>query len=214
MNADKSCETKEGALSKCLEIAIDNRKLEIELFWKRTTIFWGFSAALFIGIAVIHDKVDSQLTFVFSILGAVFSLIWTLANRGSKSWQESWEIKADNYFDLLHKKSEIKKVYSKVYSNSHHNNISRWLRARDFSLSRLQIALSDFCLLFWIGMIVYLFPKVPAGFLANFKHIKQYSGFIFFIVGFIFSILIIFYCRSTQEGKEEKVVFKDNFKKN
>ena len=85
------------------KLAAENRQLEIELLWKRTTIFWGFNTALFVGVAAAMEH--PRLPLVLSSLGIVFSLIWTLSNRASKAWQESWEIKSEIFSqNLIQKK--------------------------------------------------------------------------------------------------------------
>lgn len=83
-----------------LERALDIRKFEIELYWKRATYFWVFSGATFAGYATLAASkgvVDQTLLAVVSCVGFIFSFAWVLANKGSKQWQENWE----NHVDLL-----------------------------------------------------------------------------------------------------------------
>ena len=83
--------------------ALDTRKFEIDLYWKRATYFWTFIAATLAGYAAIQvssslkvkDKTD--LLVMLSCLGVLFSFGWHCVNRGSKQWQENWE----NHVDLL-----------------------------------------------------------------------------------------------------------------
>ena len=95
-------------LAKALEHAMDNRKFEIELYWKRATYFWTLIAAAFAGYfailatntptpgtVAIVDK--SFLAFAVSCIGFVFTFAWFQVNRGSKQWQENWE----NHVDML-----------------------------------------------------------------------------------------------------------------
>ncbi|MCG5496036.1 hypothetical protein, partial [Ectothiorhodospira variabilis] len=60
-------------LEKAFEVAADNRKFEIDMFWKRTVVFWGFVAALFIGIATTAQKIP-LMAFGLSVVSVVFSL--------------------------------------------------------------------------------------------------------------------------------------------
>ena len=86
-----------------LEHALDIRKFEIELYWKRSAYFWAFIAAAFAAYGVIQvSKSPSKpdLSVFISCLGIVFSYGWHCVNRGSKSWQENWE----NHVDLLEDK--------------------------------------------------------------------------------------------------------------
>lgn len=107
---------------RALELALDIRKFEIELYWKRTTYFWAFLALAFgayfavLNAKDIHDK--AELLLLISCLGFVFSVAWYLANRASKFWQENWEKHVDLledavvgplYKTVLHK-GELKKL--------------------------------------------------------------------------------------------------------
>src|SRR5687767_7582000 len=78
-----------------LEHALETRKFEIELYWKRATYFWTFIAAAFAAYGVIQASKDiaqkTHLSVLVGVLGVVFSFAWQAVNRGSKHWQENWE---------------------------------------------------------------------------------------------------------------------------
>lgn len=83
-----------------LKVALDVRKFEIELYWKRATYFWAFIGAAFVGYNAVQTSTDKAfLQFLLSNLGLVLSLGWMLANRGSKQWQENWEHHVDHLED-------------------------------------------------------------------------------------------------------------------
>jgi hypothetical protein len=86
---------------KALDLALDIRKFEIELYWKRATYFWAFIAAALAGYAVVYKAGEANpngwLSLLFSSLGLMFSTAWYLVNRGSKFWQNNWE----RHVDLL-----------------------------------------------------------------------------------------------------------------
>jgi len=94
-------EYKKEKLEKALEIALDTRKFEIGLYWKRTGYFVLFIGAVFIGYYTIltsdKDKIKIEkeqqewLLLLLAALGYLLSLLWYMANRGSKFWQENWE---------------------------------------------------------------------------------------------------------------------------
>lgn len=50
--------------------AVEVRKLEIELFWKRSLFFWGFIAAAFTGLLALIDKHET-ISFLVSGFGFV-----------------------------------------------------------------------------------------------------------------------------------------------
>ncbi len=91
-----------GKREKALEHALDIRKFEIELYWKRATYFWTFIGATFAGyVAVQASSAGSKqdLSVILSCLGFVFSVAWLCVNRGSKQWQENWENHVDSLED-------------------------------------------------------------------------------------------------------------------
>ena len=77
---------------KRFDAALATRQFEIDLFWKRSLFFWGFIVAAFVAVAALEGK-SRALSVIVSGFGMVCSLGWTLANRGSKYWQEQWESK-------------------------------------------------------------------------------------------------------------------------
>ncbi|WP_311378824.1 RipA family octameric membrane protein [Alloprevotella tannerae] len=96
-----------GKLEEAFKIALDTRKFEIELYWKRTGYFVLFIGAVFVGYYTIINTTDytiinttkegiskyqkEWLLLLLSALGFLLSLLWYMANRGSKFWQENWE---------------------------------------------------------------------------------------------------------------------------
>jgi len=181
----------EKRLEKCLEIALDNRKLEIGLLWQRTLIFWGFVAALFVAVASVLGK-SRGLAAALSIAGVVFSLIWALANRGSKSWQESWELKADDF--LIRRYTVDEKIFRRKTQSQ--NDVFFLLRPLKYSVSKLLVALSDFVVIIWIGLTLRLtvdvYDRYP-------RHLDKYAIGIFAVFGFMYLLYVLYACRSRPE---------------
>lgn len=75
-------------IREALDIALDCRKFEIELYWKRANYFVIIIGAIFIGYYTVKSDIYSQ---ILSCLGYVVSFGWICLNRGSKFWQENWE---------------------------------------------------------------------------------------------------------------------------
>jgi hypothetical protein len=91
-------------LKAALDRALDIRKFEIELYWKRASYFWTLIAAAFAGYFVIlgaQKLTDKEfLAFTVACIGFLFTFAWFQVNRGSKQWQENWE----NHVDMLEDK--------------------------------------------------------------------------------------------------------------
>jgi hypothetical protein len=89
---------------KALARALDTRKFEIELYWKRAAYFWTFIGAAFAGFVAVQasSALNKQdLSVVLSCVGFVFSVAWLCVNRGSKHWQENWEKHVDMLEDEI-----------------------------------------------------------------------------------------------------------------
>jgi hypothetical protein len=72
-----------------LQIALDNRAFEIQLFWQRSNYFLVLMTALGVGAFTIANTFFALLISIFATISSVF---WYRTNLGSKFWQESWEV--------------------------------------------------------------------------------------------------------------------------
>ena len=144
----KEADTRAG---RALAYAIDIRKFEIELYWKRATYFWTFIAAAFAGYALTHKAVDHDLwlSMLFSALGLVFSFAWYLVNRGSKFWQSNWERHVDLLEDMT--LGPLYKVVVVTADNLGGNPITA---PAQFSVSKINQILSVFVAAVWLLLFV------------------------------------------------------------
>ena len=171
-----------GNREKALNAALDIRKFEIDLYWKRATYFWAFNSIIFIGYgaAAVSDNKSLSIQILLSILGTLFSVAWYLANLASKFWQSNWEA----HVDLL-EDTEIGPLYKRIYTprprrpeNSKRcSEIVTFLtRGRPFSASKLNALVSLYAvvvwfllfsrsLVIWIGWQEFITesPLVPVG---------------------------------------------------
>lgn len=127
------------------KIAIATRNFEIDLFWKRSLFFWGFiaTAALAYGGIKQTGSHSLELSIIVGCFGTICSLAWSAINRGSKFWQEQWEEKVnalENQFP-----PELK-IFNSLVSKKQNG----WLSAKDFSVSKVAIGLSDYVSFLWI----------------------------------------------------------------
>jgi hypothetical protein len=128
-----------------LELAVDVRKLELQLFWQRSLFFWGFVAAAFVALTASYGK-HPKLALLISSFGVVCSFAWTLSNRGSRYWHEHWEQKVQQLDAVA---GELFEPGGKPLAKGW------WLRARRYSVGKLAIALSDFVTLLWVVILGY-----------------------------------------------------------
>lgn len=124
------------------DLAYETRNLEINLFWIRYGAFWIIVAAAFIGFAELYNSKSIYSLFLASF-GLISSLSWTLINRGSKYWQETWEDRAGNSDETN---------FFKTWAPLQKKNF--W-SAKRYSVSKVAIILSDAVTSFWI--LIFLF---------------------------------------------------------
>src|SRR6266705_6862631 len=92
-SANTEADTRAG---RALTAALDTRKFEIDLYWKRATYFWAFIGAAFAGFFAIQSMGGLfEARYLLCCLGLVFSAAWYFVNLGSKCWQRNWELHVD-----------------------------------------------------------------------------------------------------------------------
>jgi hypothetical protein len=135
--------TEESECSNSVSIRANSRST----YFGGALFFWGFISAAFVGYGALYKREAPELALVLACFGLVCSVAWTLANRGSKYWQENWEQKVHRAeLDVLGEEFFARQEQTEDWKNC-------WLRARRFSVSKLAIALSDFTVLTWIVLI-------------------------------------------------------------
>jgi hypothetical protein len=145
-------ETSTSARRAALGEARENRKFEIELYWKRAGYFWVFSSAAFVGYSTLQGH--HVITFLIACSGFLFSLAWYFVNRGSKYWQENWELHVDLLEDAI-----AGPIYKAVVQKS---QSSFWAltRAYPFSVTKINQLLSLFITAGWFILICRTFAIV------------------------------------------------------
>lgn len=146
---------------KALERALDIRKFEIDLYWKRATYFWTFIAATLAGFVAIQASPSQNKTDLLVLLcnlGIVFSFGWLCANRGSKYWQENWE----NHVDMLEDPVNGP-LYKVILSRGEPNGLTEWAvhlltGPSPISVSKINQLISVFVTLMWCGLLFYSLP--------------------------------------------------------
>ncbi|KFZ39141.1 hypothetical protein HR45_01715 [Shewanella mangrovi] len=143
--------------SEAYKFAIDTRKFEIDLYWKRATYFWAFIAVTFAGYGLLKRSPstdDHFLEFFLTCFGFILSLAWFFANRGSKQWQENWEHHVDHLEDTV-----TGPLYKTVLRRVYPRTILQWI---DFiftgpskhSVSKINQLISLYITCMW-GVLVY-----------------------------------------------------------
>jgi hypothetical protein len=135
---------------KALDLALEIRKFEIELYWKRATYFWAFITVAIAGYVTALAAKDlaqgekREALLAASCVGVVFSVAWYFVNRASKFWQENWE----KHVDLL-EDAVIGPVYKTILSDENLHFWRLWA-PYPFSVSKLNQTLSLFIVLLFL----------------------------------------------------------------
>jgi hypothetical protein len=152
-----STKKQQEAMSRALTTALDIRKFEIDLYWKRAQYFWVFIAASFAGYFWTLQQTDTReqldnMTFIINCLGITTTWAWYLVLRGSKYWQENWESHVDYLEDDFQGK-----LYKYVRSGKSIKNSSesKYVRAYPFSVSKINILLSIYAFVFWWLLLIW-----------------------------------------------------------
>jgi len=162
ISPEKYKEAFSGKEKQALEQALDIRKFEIELYWKRATYFWTFIGATMAGFLAIQASTapnKQDLSVILACLGIVFSFGWVCVNRGSKFWQENWE----KHVDVL-EDSVTGPLYKIVMSR---NKIDKYSEKAihiitgpsSISVSKVNQIISFYVFILWLCLLVYSLPE-------------------------------------------------------
>lgn len=160
---------------KALEHALDIRKFEIDLYWKRATYFWAFIGATLAGYgalqatSIISSKED--LSVVLCCLGLVFSCGWFCVNKGSKQWQENWE----NHVDML-EDEVIGPLYKVVLRRPKPKGLKEILAQiingpSPFSVSKINQIISLYVTILWIFLLYKSLPVFSMSASINWEYV-------------------------------------------
>lgn len=182
-----------------LEHALDIRKFEIDLYWKRATYFWTFIAATLAGFVAVRaaskpSQVTTDLSVLLANLGFVFSFAWYCVNRGSKYWQENWEY----HVDMLETKlsGPLYKVFmSRQKPTGVDENIRHVLTGPSpFSVSKINQLISVFVTIMWVILLFYSLPAFSFEAELNWLYLALCS------LSVLMCVVFFFYGRSYHEG--------------
>ena len=142
-----------------IKLALDIRKFEIELYWKRATYFWTFIAVTFAALGTIQTsnvENSTDLSVFICCLGIVFSVAWLCVNRGSKFWQENWE----NHVDML-EDDVYGPIYKIVLKRLKTTNKMEKLEhiingPSPISVSKINQIISLYVSILWIFCLIYV----------------------------------------------------------
>lgn len=133
------------------KIAMDVRKFEIELYWKRAAYFWAFIVVAFgaygatLSARYIEEPTRSNALFAAAVIGTVLSLAMYYVTLGSKFWQRNWEYQVDLLEDAA-----VGPLYKNVFSKAEEKR--SFTSAYPYSVSNINSILAVF--FFWLFLMI------------------------------------------------------------
>jgi len=122
-------------------------------YWKRAAYFWVFIAAAFGGYSALQGG-RQTIAFLIACFGFIFSLAWYFVNRGSKFWQQNWEL----HVDLL--EGDISGPVYKTVVQRTECKFCYLNSTYPFSVSKINQLLSLFVAIAWLVLIARSFVIV------------------------------------------------------
>ncbi len=162
----------EKKVKKALEHALDIRKFEIGLYWKRAAYFWALIAVAFAGYFAIlsSEKLQNKdyLAYIVGCIGLLFTWAWFLVNRGSKYWQENWE----NHVDMLEDKVTGPLYKTVLHRPPEKDPFEKYLTGPlAISVSKINQWVSLFTLCIWIILIFHTLSEYIIHSTLGIKHV-------------------------------------------
>jgi hypothetical protein len=196
----KGSKTTDSIREEALKNALDIRKFEIDLYWKRAGYFWAFIAVAFTGYFAIliegekhFPEIKGDLLLVASGIGLFMSLCWFCVNKGSKYWQENWEKHVDWLEDDV-----MGPLYKRVLAYRHGKAGRFWpTKPYPFSVSKINQLLSFAICLVWLFLYGTHFIKIIKSGLTC--HALMITGFLAVL------IFVLFTCCKTGCYKESDI---------
>src|SRR3989344_2216899 len=148
-----------GKEKAALKDAIETRKLEVDLYWRRASYFWTLSTVAFTGFFTLQNSVNApkESLVIVGCIGLLFSIAWLLASRGAKHWQANWEAQVEMLEDG---------VIGPLFKTSVKPEGSIWnpFSSYPFSVTKINQLLSLFLTIVWVVLVVQSFYSAGLGF--------------------------------------------------
>lgn len=163
INSQKYSSDFAGKEADAFKVALEARRFEIQMYWTRTAYFWTLTGAALAGFFALEaqQKADHIFPFAVACVGAVLSLGWSLANKGSKYWHENWEhqvqLLEDSVVGPLHKTIVYRP--EEPFKLRHDYFAQLLTGPANFSVSKINAVFSWFFMTVWMSMIYIITPK-------------------------------------------------------
>ncbi len=183
----------EKMINNAVKNALDIRKFEIGLYWKRASYFWAFILLAFTAYFTISDSIFTnvnEIRLIVSSIGLIFSISWYYVNRGSKYWQNNWEQHVDNLED-----NYMGPIYRIILKRDEFK-FTHLLGPYPFSVSRINQVINLYIIFIWIYLLVNSLSNI-------FKLYEPVEHFNVLVILMALIISVILLSTFGQSGKGE-----------
>lgn len=172
---------------RALDRALEIRKFEIDLYWKRASYFWTFIGATLAGFVAVQVSTTlrkDDMSVLLASLGLVFSVAWLFVNRGSKYWQENWEYHVDMLEDSVNGPLYKVVLERSVPKNLNDRAVHLLTGPSPVSVSKINQLISLFVTVIWIILLCYSLPPFRVGAPINWFYVFVISTALLACSGF------------------------------
>ena len=180
-----------------LKQALDIRKFETDLYWKRATYFWAFIASTFIAyFSVAKENVEWQpvskdaVLFIIAFFGLFLSCCWFCINKASQYWIRNWEHQVELLEDEI-----IGPLYKRnIVNNEAGCGLKRIiLGPYKHSASRINQLLSFAVIILWVYIVLLSVYSLLPPFFACFSSFFTWLSFSTIIAAVTFIIFVLLF---------------------
>lgn len=178
-----------------IQVALDIRKFEIDLYWKRASYYWTFIAAAFAAYFLLQKANPTIfiMHYIVSTIGLVLSIAWYLANRGSKFWINNWETHVD-YLE----NQKIGPLY-KTVAGAKKFKFKKLLTAYPYSVAKINQVINLYMVAVWLLLSAHTLSSY-FGLNQPFKH---FNVLVISLLNCVFIVILFCYTKSNFEGRAE-----------
>lgn len=199
-----------------LKQALENRRAEIDLYWRRTAHFWTISAVALAGYIKVSSDRHHFEPFVSGLIagvGLVLAVAWYLANKGSKFWQENWE----NHVAIL-SEDIIGPIYTYILSRDNgltgednFHDKKYWSSLIDptkpspISVSKINQTVSLFFVLVWLVVLIERMREIHELIIYNECAPEDLFSLCIILMSLVYALAMILFTKTNNETHKPKL---------
>jgi hypothetical protein len=168
-----------------LKVALNIRKFETNLHWKRSIYFWGFLSVAFAAYFSVLNTNETikfpiqkeYILLVISIFGVFLAFCWFCINKASAYWIRNWERQVELLEDEI-----MGPLYKRNVSNT--GNQCYVTRPSKYSTSKINQLVSAAIIVLWLFLLIITGYQILQKINISFENIIVFIMILVFIILF------------------------------